>query len=88
MSYEIITPDLLLEMKYHLDFIGSENDVERNHDVDEVWVCDEDGIAVKIQFPTKSCRGNIYVSNDNGRDLRMTFDKLTIGDLMKIMELI
>lgn len=88
MSYEVITPDLLLEMKYHLDFTGVENDVERNYDVDEVWVCDEDDIAVKIQFPTKSCRGNIYVSNNNGRDLRMTFDKLTIGDLMKIMELI
>lgn len=70
----MITPDLLLEMKYH--------------NVDEVWICDEDDIAVKIQFPTKSCRGNIYVSNNNGRDLRMTFDKLTIGDLMKIMELI
>lgn len=78
MSYEMITPGLLLEMNYHLDFIG----------VDEVWICDEDDIAVKIQFPTKSCRGNIYVSNNNGRDLRMTFDKLTIGDLIKIMELI
>lgn len=83
----MITPALLLEMKYHLDFIGVENDVYRNYGVNEVWVCDEDDIAVKIQFPTKSCRGNIYVSN-NGRDLRMTFDKLTIGDLMKIMELI
>lgn len=48
MSYEVITPDLLLEMKYHLDFIRSENDVDRNYDVDEVWVCDEDGITVKI----------------------------------------
>ena len=88
MSYEMITPDLLLEMKYHLDFIGVENDVEKNDNVDEVWICDEDDIAVKIQFPTKSCRGNIYVSNNNGRDLRMTFDKLTIGDLIKIMEII
>lgn len=84
----MITPDLLLEMKYHLDFIGVENDVEKNDNVDEVWICDEDDIAVKIQFPTKSCRGNIYVSNNNGRDLRMTFDKLTIGDLIKIMEII
>ena len=48
MSYEVITPDLLLEMKYHLDFIRSENDVDRNYDVDEVWICDEDDIAVKI----------------------------------------
>lgn len=88
MSYEVITPGLLLEMGYHLDFIGVENDVYRNYDVNEVWICDEDDIAVKIQFPTKSCRGNIYVSNNNGRDLRMTFDKLTIGDLIKIMELI
>ena len=87
MSYEVITPVLLLEMGYHLDFLVP-NYVNRNYDVNEVWICDEDDIVVKIQFPTKSCRGNIYVSNNNGRDLRMTFDKLTIGDLMKIMELI